>query len=269
MKRLAFLILVLIFSSRMVNAQIAVDTLDLGVVDTISAQPSGEVVVRDGTASFVIDLSLWSDSGIAASMAVGLIWNRESGAILDSAKVSVQARTGFDFIQEVYRNRNRDSTNLYGQFLFFGVRIGVGLKPTGSFQTLAKYYFHVPKWSKFSEFVVDTLKFSPGTAYGLMTYTSLPEVSYHRYPPRWSGPLVIHDPNRPCCVNIMGNIDGQDGIDIGDQTLLIDHLFGSGVALSCVDAANVDGSADGSVDMADLIALTEHLFMGGQLAECK
>ncbi len=251
------------------RSQVLIDTLDVGLRDSLSLQQIRDISVIGDTAYIALELGFWSDIGITAGIAIGLSWNKESGAVLDSAIVTDIAKKGLDFIQEVYRNRNRDSSNQHCVFQFFGVRRGTGLIPTDEFQVLARYYFHVPRWSKFSSFRADTLKFSPGTEYGAMAYTSNPQFVYHRYVPHWSGHLVIHDPDRPCCVNIMGNIDGEDGVDIGDQTLLIDHLFGTCVALTCVDAANVDGSADSSVDMADLIALTEHLFMGGQLAECR
>ena len=189
---------------------------------------------------------------------------------LDSAVVESAAKTSFDYFQFVYRSNNLDSSNFYREAVFGGVRkASSGLAPSEDFVPIAKYFFTAFGWNRTYELLIDSSRVGPMNSQGVSGYIApdlRKRVAYH---PIWSGPLVIHDPDRPCCVNIMGNIDGADGIDIGDQTLLIDHLFGSGVALSCRDAANIDGSEDGSIDMGDLVVLTEYLFAGGELAECR
>ncbi len=65
-----------------------------------------------------------------------------------------------------------------------------------------------------------------------------------------------------CCMGEMrGNvdIDAEDLVDMGDLTVLIDHLFISLEPLVCEDEANVDGA--GIVDMGDLTVLIDHLFI--------
>ena len=269
MKACVVTLAILLIGAFSASAQVKVDTIDAGerdsvVLDLVSLEISDEQI-----ATVIIEVSCWSDIGIMAGLSVGFSWHSETGAILDSATATELSKSSFDFGQWLYRNNTLDSTNHYRQFQFFGVRRTTGLVPTRQFQPLARYYFTIRNWSTLSSLKIDTQTFSLGSILVASTYTSDSTLTYHKYAPIWSGPLVIHDPNRPCCVNIMGNIDGADGIDIGDQTLLIDHLFGSGAALSCRDAANVDGSEDGSIDMADLVILTEFLFAGGELAECK
>jgi|CXWL01.1.fsa_nt_gi hypothetical protein len=64
-----------------------------------------------------------------------------------------------------------------------------------------------------------------------------------------------------CCIGIRGNIDcdGLQSIDIGDLTILVDHLFISFTPLCCVDEG--DMVVDASVDIADLTFLVDHLFI--------
>ncbi len=72
-----------------------------------------------------------------------------------------------------------------------------------------------------------------------------------------------------CCVGeTVGNMDCEPGIvDMGDLTILIDHLFISLNPLCCLEEGDVDlsgqpdpGVAD--VDMSDLTVLIDHLFIG-------
>ena len=66
-----------------------------------------------------------------------------------------------------------------------------------------------------------------------------------------------------CCQENTGNIDGdaQGLIDIADLTELIDHLFIKFPPLSCPQEGNVDGDAEGRIDIGDLTMLIDHLFI--------
>ncbi len=72
-----------------------------------------------------------------------------------------------------------------------------------------------------------------------------------------------------CCMGERtGNIDcdGEDLVDMGDLTVLIDHLFISLAPLSCVGEADVDLSGQPNpvptdVDMGDLTVIIDHLFI--------
>ncbi len=64
-----------------------------------------------------------------------------------------------------------------------------------------------------------------------------------------------------CCVSPVGNIDCDpaNSIDISDLTALIDNLFVSFTPLCCTKEANVDGA--GGIDIADLTFFIDHLFI--------
>lgn len=67
-----------------------------------------------------------------------------------------------------------------------------------------------------------------------------------------------------------GNIDkSSDGsVDIADLTALIDYLFITFAVPAGLAAANVDGSEDGRVDIADLTRLIDHLFINFPELNC-
>ncbi|MBU0984094.1 MAG: hypothetical protein KKA42_09510, partial [candidate division Zixibacteria bacterium] len=55
-------------------------------------------------------------------------------------------------------------------------------------------------------------------------------------------------------------------VDVGDLTVLIDHLFINFMALCCVTEADVaplisGGAPDNQVDVGDLTAMIDHLFI--------
>jgi hypothetical protein len=74
-----------------------------------------------------------------------------------------------------------------------------------------------------------------------------------------------------CCVGPTGNVDGDPSeiIDIGDLTALIDYLFITFAVPQCLAEANCDGSINGIVDIGDLTALIDFLFITfAPLADC-
>ena len=75
-----------------------------------------------------------------------------------------------------------------------------------------------------------------------------------------------------CCVGIRGNVDGgaDDGtaigsIDIADLVpYLVDYSFGGGPAPSCIEEADVDASGDAiPIDIAEIVYLVSFMFAGG------
>ncbi len=72
---------------------------------------------------------------------------------------------------------------------------------------------------------------------------------------------VAAQPCGPCCIGTVGNVDGSldQGVDIGDLTVLVDHLFISFMPLLCEEEGNVDGAT--GVDIGDLTVLVDHLFI--------
>jgi len=66
-----------------------------------------------------------------------------------------------------------------------------------------------------------------------------------------------------CCVGTSGNVDGDpsDLVDIGDLTALIDYLFITFAVPECLAEANVDGDLAAVIDIGDLTALIDYLFI--------
>jgi hypothetical protein len=66
-----------------------------------------------------------------------------------------------------------------------------------------------------------------------------------------------------CCIGSTGNVDGDPTniIDIGDLTALIDYLFITFTVPECLEDANVDGDPSGIIDIGDLTALIDYLFI--------
>ncbi len=74
---------------------------------------------------------------------------------------------------------------------------------------------------------------------------------------------MLGDVAGSCCVGVTGNVDGDplEGIDISDLSALIDYLYISFTVPSCLAEANCDGDIGGGVDIADLSALIDYLYI--------
>ncbi len=66
-----------------------------------------------------------------------------------------------------------------------------------------------------------------------------------------------------CCVGLAGNVDcdPEDRVDISDLSALVDHLYVNFAPLCCYGEANVDGDVQRSVDISDLTALVDYLYV--------
>jgi M6 family metalloprotease-like protein len=64
-----------------------------------------------------------------------------------------------------------------------------------------------------------------------------------------------------CCIGATGNVDCDlaNGVDISDLSALIDHLYVTFTPLCCPKEANTDG--EGSADISDLSALIDYLYV--------
>jgi len=74
-----------------------------------------------------------------------------------------------------------------------------------------------------------------------------------------------------CCAGLTGNVDSDPDniIDLGDLTALIDYLFITFTVPACMVEANIAGDSGGVVDLGDLTALIDYLFISFALpAEC-
>ena len=74
---------------------------------------------------------------------------------------------------------------------------------------------------------------------------------------------MLGDVAGSCCIGATGNVDGDllEGIDIADLSALIDYLYISFTPPSCLAEANCDGDLLGGVDIADLSALIDYLYI--------
>ncbi len=66
-----------------------------------------------------------------------------------------------------------------------------------------------------------------------------------------------------CCIANVGNVDNDPGdqVDIGDLTALINNLFITFEPIACVAEANCDGDPGNNIDIGDLTALINNLFI--------
>ena len=73
----------------------------------------------------------------------------------------------------------------------------------------------------------------------------------------------VGDVCQSCCIGSTGNVNGDpdDIVDIADLTALIDHLFINFAPVLCPEESNVNGDPAGTIDIADLTALIDHLFI--------
>ncbi|MBI5265912.1 MAG: hypothetical protein HY851_01650 [candidate division Zixibacteria bacterium] len=64
-----------------------------------------------------------------------------------------------------------------------------------------------------------------------------------------------------CCAGVVGNVDcdPSDQVDISDLSALIDHLFISLKPLCCLGEANIDGA--NMIDISDLTGLIDNLYI--------
>ncbi|MBU0982976.1 MAG: PKD domain-containing protein, partial [candidate division Zixibacteria bacterium] len=73
-----------------------------------------------------------------------------------------------------------------------------------------------------------------------------------------------------CCLGTAGNVqlvpdcdDGDQSVDVGDLTNLIDHLFIGFAPVCCLEEADVAplSGPDGGIDVGDLTTMIDHLFI--------
>ncbi|MBU0982656.1 MAG: T9SS C-terminal target domain-containing protein [candidate division Zixibacteria bacterium] len=84
---------------------------------------------------------------------------------------------------------------------------------------------------------------------------------------------TVEGGNPTCCIGTVGNVQlepncnpSDQGVDVGDLTNLIDHLFINFTPICCVEEADIapaisGGAPDGSIDVGDLTAMIDHLFI--------
>ncbi|HUV30292.1 MAG TPA: hypothetical protein VMY05_04265 [Acidobacteriota bacterium] len=96
-----------------------------------------------------------------------------------------------------------------------------------------------------------------GTWKWFTQYVGVPDVA-----PGWGGAHCFRIVPTCCLGQMRGNVDydADDVVDIADLTALIDYLFISYTEPVCWQEADVDGDPDGYIDIGDLTLLVRYLF---------
>jgi hypothetical protein len=83
------------------------------------------------------------------------------------------------------------------------------------------------------------------------------------FTPELKNPTVTIGAPPSCCVGTRGNIDNSpdQAVDIADLTALIDYLYITFVPLACDKEANLDGSSENQIDISDLSTLIDKLYI--------
>ncbi len=83
------------------------------------------------------------------------------------------------------------------------------------------------------------------------------------FTPEIQSPSVTIGTGPSCCIGTRGNADNSldQSVDISDLTALIDHLYISLSPLACNKEANIDASVDEVIDISDLSALIDKLYI--------
>lgn len=66
-----------------------------------------------------------------------------------------------------------------------------------------------------------------------------------------------------CCMGTVGNVndDQPEEVDISDLTALVNHLFVTFTPLACPEEGNINGDVQGDIDISDLTRLVNFLFV--------
>jgi len=77
------------------------------------------------------------------------------------------------------------------------------------------------------------------------------------------GAFEVGPSDCPCCIEFTGNIDcdPSGSIDVADLTALIDHLFIGLGPLCCQSSANIDGDENGSIELGGSIDIADLTFL--------
>ncbi|RKX29359.1 MAG: hypothetical protein DRP47_02030, partial [Candidatus Zixiibacteriota bacterium] len=163
------------------------DENDFGVADTIEMVFSVTPDYTTGQYNVQMDMWVFNDSNSLIGGTVGFTWDN-SNFQMDSAVASELTVTGFDLGTFLYEDNDINITNANQRFLFGGALIfGPGITGAPERQLWASYYFTTSSWDVSDSLALDTLTYSSGTVYKLVSYGNL------NYRPYWAGRVVFHD----------------------------------------------------------------------------
>ncbi len=87
------------------------------------------------------------------------------------------------------------------------------------------------------------------------------------FAPRFRSTTISIVPVKYVCGNVDGDPDGA--VDISDIVALVDYLYISLTVPPGLGSANIDDSPDHNIDISDLSALVTYLFLGGPTPICQ
>ena len=173
---------------------------DLGTPDTLAM-----VLVQgpDANASqfqVQVDIYAFNDSDLVGGSS-GWIWDNPN-LQMDSAVLTSLVTDGWSLVTSAYEDDNINVTNANQRFVLSGASLFGSLAGDNTGRRLwASYYFTLSSWTVNDSIVIDTLSFSPGSAWlfvpdGATSFLPVLGESIGGEP-GFGGKLVIFDPNRP------------------------------------------------------------------------
>ncbi|HOZ08478.1 MAG TPA: thrombospondin type 3 repeat-containing protein, partial [candidate division Zixibacteria bacterium] len=235
---------------------------DPGIPDTMKLVATVCPEAATGQLKVVVELWGWTDHLVMGNGA-GFTWDHPS-LVMDSAKPSAALDDAYDVGPFFYENDNLALTNANRRFLTSGaVMFSSGLPGSTQWRHWATYYFTLTGWSPSDVITLDTLSFSPGSAWDMTAVNDVGQDVY--FEPRWKGALHIGD-NCEYCVDV--DNDGFGDPTVPGQTCLPDNCptvsnptqadaDGDGLGDACDNCPAVnnpgqeDGDGDGDGDACD------------------
>gem|GEM_PF-505682 len=228
--------------------------LDQGAADSVlirvTQSPNASLGQYQLTAEmhFLNDIQRWNGT------ALGFKWV-STALVMDSARLSPEAQSSFDFSPFFFRNNKIDSTNKYDVFQLTLSRIaGTGWAPRTTPAPACTFYFHVTSWSDMDEVVFDTVKV-------LGANNTVVDEALAEYKPTWNGPITVYDPNRPAISNLVlsgdtlffQSVQGQGSPAPQEFTITSDNLplvFGLTESASWLLKSPVSGTTPATIEVS-------------------
>jgi len=221
----------------------------------------------------------WITSNVPISGNIGVTQSNDSHGGSSSARMEVLDYSGFPYPALLYAGDAQ--TGFPCQMRYESLNGYYKLQPQpGEDLTIIVIMYQNP--GQLSQVIVGVGTFAPSSTVSDWTQFSIPINYYQPGDPNACQISIVLDNNASpgglfwiddlefgaaapggCCNGMSGNVDNDqaDIVDIGDLTALIDYLFITFAIPECVEEANCDGSVGGVVDIGDLTALIDYLFI--------
>ncbi len=176
------------------------DPIDAGLPDTVEMVFS---VVPDFTTNqlqFQADLYVTNDANTLKGTSMGFTWSNPN-LQMDSAVVPADIQSAFDLGTFVYEDADIATTNANQRFIFGGAQLfSAGLQPQATPRLWASYYFTLSNWGECDSIVIDTLQFSNGTEWLMVSEAG-------DYIAQWAGAEKYTDTACSISGNIVLSVD--------------------------------------------------------------